>query len=116
MLLPSQEYCVQWYVFFHSYIDKFYPNRHSLIIGNSSITVPEFSKTGKKFDLIFIDGGHDYEIAFNDLLNCKKLSHNKTLIIMDDIIKDKNLMQDWNIGPAKAWEELKIKNIIYSNF
>ena len=94
------------------YIDKFFPNRHSLIIGNSSVTVPEFSKTGKKFDLIFIDGGHDYEIAFNDLLNSKKLSHDKTLIIMDDIIIDKNLIQDWNIGPTKAWSELKIKNII----
>ena len=50
------------------FIDKNYPDRHTLIIGNSLNTVPEyFKKENKKFDLIFIDGGHDYDIAKYDL-------------------------------------------------
>ena len=36
------------------YIDA-YPGRHSLIIGDSTVTVP---KCIGKYDIIFIDGGH----------------------------------------------------------
>ena len=95
------------------FIDKTYPNRHTLIIGNSLDTIPEyFKKENKKFDLIFIDGGHDYHTAKGDLLNCKNLAHNKTIVIMDDTINNKDLMQNWNIGPNRAWKEAKDLNII----
>ena len=54
------------------FLDKKYPNRHKLIIGDSLLTIPLYtSKFHKKFDLIFIDGGHDYNIAKGDLINCK---------------------------------------------
>ena len=95
------------------YIDKVYPNRHTLIIGNSLNTVPKYSKNeNKKFDLIFIDGGHEYEVAMGDLLNCKNLSHDKTIVIMDDTMKDSNSINYWNIGPNRAWKECIESNII----
>lgn len=94
------------------FIDKTYPDRHTLIIGNSLDTVPEyFKKENKKFDLIFIDGGHHYNIAKGDLINCKNLAHNKTIVIMDDIVKT-GFIQDWNIGPNRAWKQGKEWNYI----
>ena len=44
-----------------SYIDGMFPTRHTLILGDSKFTLPDFilSNPNKKFDIIFIDGGHD---------------------------------------------------------
>ena len=96
-----------------AFIDKKYPNRHELIIGNSLKTIPLYSKKyDNKFDLIFIDGGHSYEVAKNDLLNCKNLSHEKTLIIMDDTMNNNNWIKHWNNGPNKAWNEAKENGLI----
>lgn len=95
------------------FIDKTYPNRHTLIIGNSLITVPEyFKKENKKFDLIFIDGGHEYNVAKGDILNCKNLAHDKTIVVMDDTINKNNWIKGWNIGPNRAWKEAKDSNMI----
>ena len=51
------------------YIDGAYPNRHTLILGDSTVTIPEYINNNpyKKFDLIFIDGGHSYTISNSDL-------------------------------------------------
>ena len=86
------------------YIDKTYPNRHTLIIGDSTKTIPNY-KTDIKYDLIFIDGGHLYEVAKADLLNCKKLSHKDTIVIMDDTINKKDWEREYTIGPTRAWNE-----------
>lgn len=89
-----------------SYIDMTYPNRHTLIIGDSRHTLPQYIKENpnKKFDIIFIDGGHDLEVAESDLCNCIQLCHSNTILIMDDtIMTNLNLHQRWNTGPTLAW-------------
>jgi hypothetical protein len=80
--LMSHWYCDAGKVF----IDANFPKRNNLIKGNSLETVPSFIKTNpqKKFDLIIIDGGHEYHVALADLINMQKLAHSKTLLVMDD--------------------------------
>jgi predicted O-methyltransferase YrrM len=90
-----------------SFVDKYYPFRHSLILGDSTVTVPEFanSNEGVTFDLIFIDGGHQYPISKADLVNCKKMAHKDTLVIMDDTVYADYWKESYTIGPTTAWIE-----------
>lgn len=90
------------------YIDNKFPGRHTLILGDSTQTIPKYiqDNPGMKFDFIFIDGGHDYLIASADLLNCKGLANKDTIVAIDDTIFT---CYEWshfyNKGPSKAWEE-----------
>jgi predicted O-methyltransferase YrrM len=90
------------------YIDNTYPNRHTLILGNSLETVPEYIKSNKdkRFDVIFIDGGHSYKIAKSDIENCLNLAHKDTLVILDDTIFIEEWVRTYNKGPTKIWLEL----------
>ena len=96
------------------FIDNKYPNRHSLILGDSKKTIPDFYKynSSAKFDLIFIDGDHSEIGAISDLLNCKKLSHSQTIVVMDDT-RNEQPMASWNINVNKAWQKCISAGIVY---
>lgn len=90
------------------YIDQKYPNRHRLIIGDSTKVLPN-ELIGQTFDLIFIDGGHAYETVRADLRNCKTLSHEKTLVLMNDTIHQRtDWVYSYNQGPTRAWKEVVV--------
>jgi predicted O-methyltransferase YrrM len=89
------------------YIDTTYPGRHTLILGDSTVTVPKYinDNPGKVFDVIFIDGGHEYNIANTDLDNCMKLAHKDTVVILDDTMYTSGWQELYTIGPTRTWVE-----------
>ena len=89
------------------YIDLFYPNRHTLILGDSTVTIPKYinENPDKTFDLIFIDGGHTYEVANADIENCRKLANKDTVVILDDTIYKEEWIGPCTIEPTKVWIE-----------
>lgn len=84
------------------YIDFTFPGRHTLVLGDSTITVPQYNN---QFDVLFIDGGHEYNIAKADLENCRKLATSDTIVIMDDTMFIPQWVASWNVGPTRAWKE-----------
>ena len=96
------------------YIDKTYPGRHTLIIGDSTQTVPKYiqSSKDKKFDVIFIDGGHEYSIVTADIDNCAKLAHKDTTVVLDDTVYVNEWVQFYTVGPTRAWLENVANNKI----
>jgi predicted O-methyltransferase YrrM len=84
-------------------IDRRFPGRHELIKGDSRTTVPEFAREHptRRFDLIYIDGGHDDEVAAADIANCAPLAGPRALVMMDDL----EPARDYGVGPTRAWTD-----------
>ena len=90
------------------YMDIVYPNRHTLILGNSIHTIPTYAQDhpAATFDIIFIDGNHEYDVVKVDLENCRQFAHSDTIVILDDTIHHTAAFEaPWNIGPTRAWKE-----------
>jgi len=94
------------------YIDTKYPNRHTLVKGDSRVAIPNYSQKNPemKFDVIFIDGGHFENVPEMDLKNCRSLAHKNTIVILNDV-KNKNV-KPWNVKPNEAWNSFIKSNYI----
>jgi predicted O-methyltransferase YrrM len=90
-----------------TWIDDRYPGRHTLVLGDSTSTLPQLIETNPHttFDLIFIDGGHDEATARSDLENCLRLAHDQTLLLMDDVVYTDGWQAEHTVDPTKVWRE-----------
>ena len=55
-----------------------------LFKGNTRNVLPKVVKTLPKMDLIYIDGGHSYDVVKSDWINAKKLMHKHTVVVFHD--------------------------------
>jgi predicted O-methyltransferase YrrM len=95
--------------FAKDFVDERYPGRHELVIGDSRKTVAEYADDeGGRFDLVFVDGGHEYEIAVADIGNARRLAKPNGLIVVDDLIP----WFPWGAGPYQAWREAVANGLI----
>ena len=67
----------------------------------------------RKWDLIYIDGNHDYEIAKQDFVVCSEQLNKKGLIILDDAAlytdyKPRSFSTAGHPGPSKVAEEINL--------
>lgn len=90
--------------FAKDFLDLQYPDKHKLVIGDSTKTIPEHQG---QYDFIYIDGCHRYEIASQDINNCRKLCHKDTIIIIDDYVSDPENIRNYNEGVIIAVSELE---------
>ena len=72
-------------------IDRTFPGRHTLIIGDSTMHLTHDTPTATLIkawapDLFFVDGGHDDPIPERDLYNCLALAKPGSWFIVDDVI------------------------------
>lgn len=90
------------------YIDLNYPNRHTLIKGNSNIilTNDKFNVSQLKYDIILIDGSFKYDIVKQDIILSKKLAHSDTILIINNVLKNKFWMKYWTEEVSNATAEL----------
>jgi hypothetical protein len=58
------------------------------LIGETGFNVGISSRQNPdlRFDLVFIDGGHDYETARADVVNLRSLCKPETAVVMDDLV------------------------------
>jgi len=84
-------------------IDDMYPGRHRLILGNSTLMVPNYAdmEPVEKFDMAFIDGGHSLGTAFADICNMRRICKSGAIVVMDDTTP----FRHYGKGPYKAWEQ-----------
>ena len=85
------------------FVDSQYPGRHELVLGDSAWSVPRYRTQNPEasFDIVFIDGGHEYEEARDDISNMRALSHPGTSVVIDDLTP----WFWWGEGPTRAWTE-----------
>jgi hypothetical protein len=87
------------------------PERHTLILGDSTKTIPTFYKNivteSLVYDFFFIDGGHDENTAKADLENCHRIAkqnNHPTIVLLNDTVSNLEWVEFWNIGPNAAWK------------
>ena len=70
------------------WIDKEFPDRHMLLVGDSAMVLPQIMKQFPLYkpDMIFIDGDHGGDRPRLDLVNAIAIAQPSTFIVIDDVV------------------------------
>ncbi|GAA1960363.1 class I SAM-dependent methyltransferase [Amycolatopsis minnesotensis] len=91
------------------FIDARYPDRHELVLGNSLDTLPRYAEDKREQpDLVFVDGGHDYDVAYADIQNSRKIAKPGAIVVVDDMVP----WRPWGVGPHEAWYEAVKRGLV----
>ena len=93
------------------YIDKKYPGRHTLVLGDSKETLP---RNVGLYDCFFIDGGHDYASASSDMKECARLAKPYAIVVMDDVVQSSPA--SYTVEPTRVWSESLEKGLVSQIF
>lgn len=110
------------------YIDSVFPGRHTLVTGDSTFTIPNYEEQvahrmndpatapPTRFDLIFIDGGHQDDIPLKDILHSQRLARSpSTIVAVDDICRVQARHAHYTVEPTKAWEQMVDAGFIHED-
>lgn len=90
---------------------KGFEGRYRRHIGKSSTVLKSLIEQGKKYELILVDGSHNYEDVKSDLeLAWKLLDDNYGVIFIDDYMHEHNFDGDYGVTRATN-EFLKAKRL-----
>lgn len=88
-------------------IAKEFPNRHQLVIGDSTITIPKYDNSQyETFDFIFLDGGHQKPVPQLDIENSLKFLKKGGYVFMDDYCHtygSEGVIEAYDEAVAKGW-------------
>ena len=95
------------------YLSKKYQEQFVFIAGDSIVKVPEFATLypEQKFDLIFIDGNHNYDYCLLDILNSRALARSKALLLIDDY---DNLSVRQAVCKCQEMQIIKVCDVFHS--
>jgi predicted O-methyltransferase YrrM len=65
-------------------LNRQFANRYTLVRGSSGEEINRLP-AGSRFDLVHIDGDHNYEGINSDILNVRNFVDDKTIVVLDDI-------------------------------
>lgn len=67
-----------------AHIDRNQSQRIDLVQANSLETLPKLAEAGAKFDVVLLDGDHNYHTVTRELLMLDALVEDHTLLVVDD--------------------------------
>jgi len=81
-----------------------------VIIEDSKLALPQIARSGRKFDLILIDGGHRFDDVFVDVTYARQMIRPSGLIFLDDTwMPSVRSVTSWiNNNLANELEEVKL--------
>lgn len=93
------------------FLEDTFPGRHTAIWGDSTQTLPKFHQQNPdvKCNIIFVDGGHDLDVAQADLKNFMAMADPAYNVVMID---DFSCSAAYCQGPNKAWHEMVLNGQI----
>jgi mannosyltransferase OCH1-like enzyme/predicted O-methyltransferase YrrM len=93
-----------------NYFNVLFPDRFNFIQGNSNDITECIYEPG--FDIIFIDGSHEYDTIINDIYNLIFISTEDTIFILNDVVFNESEQEGWNINPTNVMQHLMDKDVI----
>ena len=98
-----------------AYFSQTFLGRFHLNIGDSLHTVPLYARNHPdvKCDVLVVDGGHSYEVAYGDLVNMRALANrNHHVLIFDDYPGLSDLLPELGL----AWDRLRSEGYVVDKY